>query len=107
MCILIDAVLYKFLNPVRVKQKNMDRIILDGIILDRIIISEQQFDEERALYHLPQSDGSNCVSAGPVNGESALKTRGIHIVDMVDSAAVHTRLHSLRGKPAAVPRLQL
>lgn len=102
LCVLIDAVLYKFLNSVRVKQKNMDRIILD-----RIIISEQQFDEERALYHLQQSDGSNCVSAGPVNGESALKARGIHIVDMVDSAAVHTMLHSLRGKPAAVPRLQL
>lgn len=36
-------------------------------------ISEKQFDEERALYHLQHTDVVNCSFAGPADGESALK----------------------------------
>lgn len=36
-------------------------------------VTKQQFDEERALYHLTDGTVSNCVFAGPADGESVLK----------------------------------
>lgn len=39
----------------------------------RETISEKQFDEERALYNLTGADVTDCVFAGPADGESALK----------------------------------
>jgi len=39
----------------------------------RQFIEKQQFDAERALYHLQHTDVSQCVFAGPADGESALK----------------------------------
>lgn len=36
-------------------------------------IEHRQFDEERALYHLQNARVSDCVFAGPADGESALK----------------------------------
>ena len=36
-------------------------------------ISSEQFDQERALYHLCGADVDNCVFDGPADGESALK----------------------------------
>lgn len=36
-------------------------------------IINQQFDEERALYHLMHTDVADCVFAGPADGESVLK----------------------------------
>lgn len=36
-------------------------------------IQEKQFDEERALYNLKNTDVVGCVFAGPADGESALK----------------------------------
>jgi len=36
-------------------------------------IIDQEFDEERALYHLQHTDVVNCVFAGPADGESVLK----------------------------------
>lgn len=39
----------------------------------RELIKEKQFDEERALYHLKNTDVVNCVFAGPADGESVLK----------------------------------
>ena len=39
----------------------------------RTLIEKQQFDEERALYHLQNADVVDCVFAGPADGESALK----------------------------------
>ncbi len=39
----------------------------------RQFIEKQQFDAERALYHLQHADVSQCVFAGPADGESALK----------------------------------
>lgn len=42
----------------------------------------QQFDEERALYHLTQGDVRNCRFAGPADGESVLKeARDIAVED--------------------------
>lgn len=37
------------------------------------IIAGRQFDEERALYHLQNSRVSQCIFAGPADGESVLK----------------------------------
>ena len=37
------------------------------------LITNKQFDEERALYYLRDSRVENCVFAGPADGESALK----------------------------------
>ena len=37
------------------------------------IIESQQFDQERALYHLQNTLVKNCVFAGPADGESAFK----------------------------------
>ncbi|MDD3831511.1 MAG: DUF3737 family protein [Clostridia bacterium] len=39
----------------------------------RTIISNQQFDQERALYNLMYADIKSCTFAGPADGESALK----------------------------------
>lgn len=39
----------------------------------RQLIEKRRFDAERALYHLRQADVSECVFAGPADGESALK----------------------------------
>ena len=36
-------------------------------------IIAEQFDEERALYHLQNTDVLDCLFAGPADGESALK----------------------------------
>lgn len=36
-------------------------------------IINQQYDEERALYHLQHTDMEGCMFAGPADGESALK----------------------------------
>ena len=36
-------------------------------------IIDKQFDEERALYNLLDTDVIDCVFAGPADGESALK----------------------------------
>ena len=41
--------------------------------MERIILSNQQYDEERALYNLQHGDVIDCVFAGPADGESALK----------------------------------
>lgn len=46
----------------------------------RMTINNQQFDEERALYNLQNADVTDCVFAGPADGESALKeARDINI----------------------------
>ncbi len=40
----------------------------------------KQFDAERALYHLQSADITDCVFAGPADGESVLKeARDIHV----------------------------
>lgn len=39
----------------------------------RAFIKEKQLDEERALYHLKNTDVIDCIFAGPTDGESALK----------------------------------
>lgn len=36
-------------------------------------IINQQYDEERALYHLQHADLEKCSFAGPADGESSLK----------------------------------
>ena len=41
--------------------------------MTRISIIGKQFDEERALYHLQNADVTDCVFAGPADGESVLK----------------------------------
>ena len=41
--------------------------------MERIILSNQQYDKERALYNLQHGDVIDCVFAGPADGESALK----------------------------------
>ena len=37
------------------------------------LIKNQQFDEERSLYNLRDTQVENCIFAGPADGESALK----------------------------------
>lgn len=39
-------------------------------------ISNQQYDEERALYHVQHTDLEDCIFAGPADGESSLKEAG-------------------------------
>ena len=39
----------------------------------RTTITNRQFDEERALYNLQKADVTECIFAGPADGESALK----------------------------------
>lgn len=41
--------------------------------MTRTNIIGKQFDEERALYHLQNADVTDCIFAGPVDGESVLK----------------------------------
>lgn len=41
--------------------------------MQRRSIVSKQFDEERALYHLTDTDVKDCAFAGPADGESALK----------------------------------
>lgn len=41
--------------------------------MTRMNITGKQFDEERALYHLQNTDVTDCIFAGPADGESALK----------------------------------
>lgn len=43
------------------------------INMERVLIQHEQFDEERALYHLQHGDVKECAFAGPADGESALK----------------------------------
>ena len=46
----------------------------------RKIISNGRFDEERALYHSQHADITDCVFAGPADGESVLKeSRDINV----------------------------
>ena len=46
------------------------------------IITKKQFDEERALYHLQNANVTNCVFAGPADGESAMKESvNVHLTD--------------------------
>ncbi|MDE5938408.1 MAG: DUF3737 family protein [Lachnospiraceae bacterium] len=46
------------------------------------LIENQQFDEERALYHLQEADVKNCIFAGPADGESVLKeARDVNLTD--------------------------
>ena len=52
----------------------------EGNVLN--IVENQTFDEERALYHLVDTEVKNCTFAGPADGESALKeARNISVVD--------------------------
>ena len=39
----------------------------------RTKVNRQQFDKERALYHLQHADVTDCIFAGPADGESVLK----------------------------------
>lgn len=46
----------------------------------RTTITNRQFDEERALYHLQDADVRSCTFAGPADGESVLKEAGnVHL----------------------------
>ncbi len=36
-------------------------------------ISNQKYDEERSLYNIVDTEVSNCIFAGPADGESILK----------------------------------
>ena len=50
--------------------------------MERIILKDRRFDEERALYHLQHGDVENCDFSGPADGESALKeARDIRLKD--------------------------
>ena len=42
-------------------------------IKEKQVIKGKQFDEERALYHLTDTEVNDCVFAGPADGESVLK----------------------------------
>lgn len=44
--------------------------------MTRTSIIGKQFDEERALYNLQNADVTDCVFAGPADGESVLKESG-------------------------------
>jgi hypothetical protein len=41
--------------------------------MQRVTIRSKQMDDERALYHLTNADVTDCVFAGPADGESVLK----------------------------------
>ena len=48
----------------------------------REIITGKQFDEERALYYLQNTDVSDCIFEGPADGESVLKeARDIGVIN--------------------------
>ena len=52
----------------------------------RAFIKEKQLDEERALYHLKNTDVIDCIFAGPTDGESALKeARDVTIENCIHS----------------------
>ncbi len=62
----------------------------------RETITGQQYDEERALYHLQYADLYKCVFAGPADGESVLKeARDITLTDC--SFSLRYPLWHLRG----------
>ena len=45
-------------------------------------ISDKQYDQERALYHLQNAELTRCTFAGPADGESVLKeARNVHLTD--------------------------
>lgn len=44
--------------------------------MTRTSVIGKQFDEERALYHLQNADVTDCIFAGPADGESVLKESG-------------------------------
>lgn len=50
--------------------------------MNRNVVENKQFDEERSLYNLKNSDVVSCVFAGPADGESVLKeARDINVTD--------------------------
>lgn len=50
--------------------------------MERILIENQTYDAERALYNLTHGDVRHCTFAGPADGESALKeARDVHVDD--------------------------
>lgn len=50
--------------------------------MNRNVVENKQFDEERSLYNLKNSDVVSCVFAGPADGESVLKeVRDINVID--------------------------
>ncbi len=50
--------------------------------MERTVISDRRFDEERALYNTRHADITGCVFAGPADGESVLKeSRDIFLRD--------------------------
>lgn len=54
----------------------------EGNDMERMMYENQQFDEERALYHLQHGDVKHCAFDGPADGESALKeARDIRVLD--------------------------
>ena len=59
---------------IKPSRKDKSIVLVKGeCVMDRMIIANRQFDEERALYNLTNGDVSHCVFAGPADGESALK----------------------------------
>jgi hypothetical protein len=65
------------------------------------IIEKKQYDEERALYHLEDTDVKNCVFAGPADGESVLKeARNIGVEDcsfLLRYPMWHVNTFTMRG----------
>lgn len=50
--------------------------------MNRNVVENKQFDEERSLYNLKNSDVVSCVFSGPADGESVLKeARDINVID--------------------------
>ena len=50
--------------------------------MERTILKNRRFDEERALYHLQHGDVEGCDFSGPADGESVLKeARDIRLKD--------------------------
>ena len=50
--------------------------------MERKVVENRQFDEERSLYNLKNSDVKSCIFAGPADGESVLKeSRDINVID--------------------------
>lgn len=66
--ILPDSVTGK--KQLIVKEQKMEECVM------REKISNQQYDEERALYHLQHTDLEDCTFDGPADGESSLKEAG-------------------------------
>ena len=54
----------------------------NGNRMERTILKNRRFDEERALYHLQHGDVEGCDFSGPADGESVLKeARDIRLKD--------------------------